>query len=212
MVCAPCTWFDATPIGRIINRFSQDISTIDSNVPHHLYGFMDCIVETSQIIAVIAYALPLLLLPFLPILCFTWWVSRQYLHISRELKRLESIKKSPVFVLFAETLQGLPVIRAFRTQAHFFSLCCRRIDDMNRCHIYLWIMNRWLNFRMQLLGAFVAGFVGAAVVYNAATIGSTMAGIVLIYSMSFCDALTWLARAHADVRNFTDVAARTVAT
>jgi hypothetical protein len=46
-----------------------------------------------------------LLLPLLPVVWFTWWVGRQYLHVSRELKRLESLKKSPVFVLFSETLQ-----------------------------------------------------------------------------------------------------------
>jgi hypothetical protein len=45
------------------------------------------------------------MLPLLPVVALTWWVSKQYLHISRELKRLESLKKSPVFVLFSETLQ-----------------------------------------------------------------------------------------------------------
>jgi hypothetical protein len=63
---------------------------------------------------------PLLLLPFIPIVLFTWWVSYQYLHVSRELKRLESITKSPVFVLFSETLQGLHVVRAFRDEHRFF--------------------------------------------------------------------------------------------
>lgn len=98
---------------------------------------------------------------------------------------------------------------------------------MNRCHIYLWISNRWLSFRMQVLGAAVAGLVGLAgeghivsfvevavgkmcgatltlfclyaVVLETGSIGSTVAGIVLIYSLSFCEALTFLARAHADV-------------
>ena len=53
------------------------------------------------------YGRPLLLVPLLPVVVFTWWVARQYLHVSRELKRLESLKKSPVFVLFSETLQVL---------------------------------------------------------------------------------------------------------
>jgi hypothetical protein len=48
------------------------------------------------------------MLPLLPVVALTWWVSKQYLHISRELKRLESLKKSPVFVLFSETLQVRP--------------------------------------------------------------------------------------------------------
>lgn len=65
-------------------------------------------------------------------------------------------------VLFFFSKQGLPVVRAFRAEGRFFKTCCDRINDMNRCHIYLWIANRWLAFRMQLLGAIVAGSVGLA--------------------------------------------------
>lgn len=104
---APCGWFDATPVGRIVNRFSQDVSTVDSSIINNMYGFVDRLLATIQIVGVICISLPLLMLPLLPIVLFTWWVSRQYLHVSRELKRLESLKKSPVFVLFSETLQVL---------------------------------------------------------------------------------------------------------
>jgi hypothetical protein len=55
--------------------------------------------------------------------------------------------------------QGLAVVRAFRAEGRFFDICCTRIDEMNRCHLYLWIANRWLNFRMQVMGAVLAGAV-----------------------------------------------------
>lgn len=57
-------------------------------------------------------------------------------------------------------------MRAFRAEGRFFRTCCERIDEMNRCHIYLWISNRWLSFRMQVLGAAVAGLVGLAGLWN----------------------------------------------
>ncbi len=129
----------------------------------------------------------------------TAFFGSRFLHVSRELKRLESLKKSPVFVLFSESLQGLSTIRAFRQENRFFQLCCARLDELNRCHLYLWLCSRWLNFRMQLLGALVTGCVGLTVVLQAESIGSTVAGIVLIYSLSFCDNILWLARAHAEV-------------
>ena len=53
-------------------------------------------------------------------------------------------------------------MRAFRAEGRFFKACCDRVDEMNRCHIYLWISNRWLAFRMQMLGAVVIGLVGLA--------------------------------------------------
>mmetsp|Transcript_7280 Transcript_7280/g.10839 ORF Transcript_7280/g.10839 Transcript_7280/m.10839 type:complete len:748 (-) Transcript_7280:82-2325(-) len=198
VMLSTCSWFDSTPIGRIINRFSQDITTIDSNTMTYLVDFLDCLLSALQIVIVISWCLPMLLLALIPIILFTTWVSYQYLCISRELKRLESVKKSPVFVLFSETLLGLPVIRAFQKQEMFFENCCEKVDEMNRCHLYLWISNRWLNFRMQVLGAFVAGIVGVAVVFEAESIGITAAGIVLTYSLGFCDTLTFLARMYAD--------------
>jgi len=150
VMLATCSWFESNPIGRIINRFSQDISTIDSNTMTNLIEFLDYALSALQIVAAIAWCLPILLMALIPIIIFTTWVSYQYLCISRELKRLESVKESPVFVLFSETLSGLSVIRAFQKEQLFFQSFCERVDEMNRCHLYLWISNRWLNFRMQV--------------------------------------------------------------
>jgi len=78
---------------------------------------------------------------------------------------------------------------------------------MNRCHMYLWLCNRWLNFRMQLVGGMTAGSVGLAIVLlvswnnqseSTLYISNTAAGLALVYSLTFTDNLTWLARFHAD--------------
>ncbi len=158
-------------------------------------------------VAVISYVMPFLLLPLLPLVIYTLWVTYQYLCVSREIKRLESISKSPLFILFSEILNGLPIIRAFQQEKRLHGICCDRADDMNRCHLYLWICNRWLNFRMQMLGALVAGVVGMGVVYYTEGNGSggsgvtaSAAGLALLYSMGFCDTLTNLGRSHADAQ------------
>jgi hypothetical protein len=147
--------------------------------------------------------LPILLLPFSPIIAFTAYVAYTYIHISRELKRIESVKKSPVFVLFSQSLAGRSIIRAFNQRHHFFQTLCKHIDEMNTCHIYLWICNRWLNFRMQCLGACVSSAVACAIVYivseHPGRISSSAAGLALMYSLGFSDNLTFLARTHADV-------------
>ncbi|RYH28461.1 hypothetical protein EON65_12135 [archaeon] len=205
ILLAPCGWFDATPIGRIINRCSQDISTVDNNLMYHLLGFIDCLIGAVQVFLVIIIFLPPLLIFLLPVIGFTAYVTYQYVHISRELKRLESLKKSPVFVLFSETLHGMSVLRAFANQPlRFHSKLCTHIDNMNACHLFLWICNRWLNFRMQCLGALVSGAVAAGIVYSTQShssfaLSSASAGLALMYSLGFCDNLTFLARSHADV-------------
>lgn len=200
VLLAPVAWFDSNPIGRICNRFSQDISDIDNRIMESITNYMWCSLNTIQIVSIIAYYLPFLLIPFIPVICFTFWVSYSYLHVSRELKRLESLNKSPLFALFSESLTGLSVIRSFKHQERFFTICKERIDNMNRPNIYLWLCNRWLNFRMQILGSIVTGAVGFTVVQQANTIGSIAAGLSLLYSLNFCDSLTFLARSHADVQ------------
>jgi ABC-type multidrug transport system fused ATPase/permease subunit len=69
---------------------------------------------------------------------------------------------------------------------------------MNRCHFYMWMSNRWLNCRTQLTGAVVSGGVAILVVAKAETMGSTVAGLALVYSLYFTQNLTFLARAHSD--------------
>ena len=98
----------------------------------------------------------------------------------------------------SETLAGLSVIRAFRDEDRFFSTCCRYVDTMNRCHFYMWVANRWLNCRTQLTGAVVSGGVAMLVVTRGGSMGSTAAGLALLYSMSFTMNLTFLTRAHSD--------------
>lgn len=169
----------------------------------HLLSFVDCLFGLIQVVAVISWFLPSLLIPFIPVMGCAAWVAYQYLQVSRELKRLENIKKSPVFVLFSETLNGLPVIRAFRKQDQFFETCCKHVDAMNKCHLYLWISNRWLHVRVGMLGTVVIGLVGVGIVYSISSgtnsIGTPEAGLALMYSLSFCENLLFLARTHADV-------------
>ena len=80
----------------------------------------------------ISISLPVMLLCMAPVVFYSWFISRQYLKVSRDLKRLESVNKSPVYVLFSETLAGLSTIRAFRDEDRFFEVCCKYVDTMNR--------------------------------------------------------------------------------
>ena len=75
-------------------RFSQDISTIDSTIMSNLQDFLDCLINTIQIILIICILLPYIIPILIPIIYYNYYISTQYLIISREMKRLESINKS----------------------------------------------------------------------------------------------------------------------
>ena len=170
-------WFESTPLGRIMNRFSQDVQTVDTDVMSSLISFADTILGTLQILLVISSTLPFLLPFMIPVILVTGWVGHQYLTVSRELKRLESISRSPVLVHFSESFIGLTTLRAFGKQNLYFENLCHKVDNLNRMHLYLWLSNRWLNIRMCILGAVVAGAVGLTIVYGK-NVEASMAGEV----------------------------------
>jgi ABC-type multidrug transport system fused ATPase/permease subunit len=195
-----CAWFDATPVGRISNRFSQDINSIDRELIGAIRGFFECFLGTAQVFVAVAINMPLLLIFLLPVITYVLWCTYLYVQASRELKRLESVAKSPVFVLFSETLNGLSTIRAFGQENRFFTdMCLPATDTMNSTHLILWTSNRWLSIRMTFAGAVVGGAVGFGVVLNAQKLGGAAAGLVLILALNLTDSLIFLARSYADV-------------
>lgn len=156
VLSATCSWFDSTPIGRITNRFSTDIDEIDKEMMFTLQFFIDCVFGTLQVFIAIgesllhnyffpmmrimpvisalfsAVTVPFLLVTLTPIMLYIWWCAFLFVQGSREMKRLESVHKSPVFVLFSETLSGLSTIRSFGHEKRFFDACIRHTDNMNR--------------------------------------------------------------------------------
>jgi ABC-type multidrug transport system fused ATPase/permease subunit len=137
------SWFERTPVGRILNRFSQDIQAIDCDVMNNIVGFIECGLCILQIVVIVFFTLPSLLFCFLPVAACTTWIAYEYVCVSRELKRLESISRSPILVQFGETFQGLPTLRAYSRETDLFHDLCGRIDVFNRMHLYLWLSNRW---------------------------------------------------------------------
>ena len=132
---APVVFFDSNPVGRIMNRFSKDISCMDDVLPK---TFLRAIQRTLLMFTSILLPTvinPWLLFALTPIVVLAGVISRYYLKTSRELQRLESVSRSPVFSHFSETLDGLDTIRTrrkekdfvdefFRYFTHFFCLCC----------------------------------------------------------------------------------------
>ncbi|CAM9476059.1 unnamed protein product, partial [Hapterophycus canaliculatus] len=141
---------------------------------------------------------PFLILALVPISCIAVLLGNRYLNASRELKRLDSVSKSPIYAHFSESVNGVSTIRAFGAQERFVQESCRRVDACNRAHFYLWVSNRWFNVRIQLVGATVAVLAGAFVVWwGKDHIEATVAGLALLYALQFTDAVKYLVRQHA---------------
>ena len=116
---APVLFFDSNPVGRILNRFSKDVGCIDEILPKTLLLSIQMILLLVTSVLVPAVTNPWLLFAVVPVSVIAALISRYYLNTSRELKRLESICRSPVFSHISETLDGLETIRIRGRQRDF---------------------------------------------------------------------------------------------
>ena len=116
---APVLFFDSNPVGRILNRFSKDIGCLDELLPKTFLESIQrfLLVFTSIIVPTVTNSW--LLLIVVPLTVLVVKISKYYLKTSRQLKRLESMCRSPVFSLFSETLNGLDTIRTRGRQRDF---------------------------------------------------------------------------------------------
>ena len=110
---SPMSFFDTNPTGRITNRFSSDLDAVDQVIPFQMADFMWCLLEAIAIIIIISYTTPEFLIVAVPLLITYYLIQRYYIVSSRQLKRLYSISKSPIFSHFNETVNGASTIRAF---------------------------------------------------------------------------------------------------
>lgn len=190
-------FFDATPLGQLMNRFSKDLEAVDQEVAPVAIGVMSCALAIIVTIALISVITPGFLIAGVFISALYFFVGRFYLRSSRDLKRLESVQRSPLFQQFGETLSGITTIRAYGDEKRFIRDNMLRINTHNRPFIYLWAANRWLSFRIDVIGDLVAFFAGAFVVLSIGRIDAGSAGLSLSYAISFTENVLWLVRLYA---------------
>ncbi|KAG9239368.1 hypothetical protein BJ875DRAFT_491652 [Amylocarpus encephaloides] len=190
-------FFDATPLGQLMNRFSKDIEAVDQEVAPIAIGVMSCALAIIVTIGLISVITPGFLIAgvFISLLYFA--VGKFYLRSSRDLKRLESVQRSPLFQQFGETLNGITTIRAYGDERRFIRDNMSRINNHSRPFIYLWAANRWLAFRIDVVGDLVAFFAGAFVVFSIGKIDAGAAGLSLSYAIGFTENVLWLVRLYS---------------
>ena len=103
---APMSFFDSVPSGRIMNRFSKDVETTDNTLPQTVRSFLMTMCTVFQVFIIISYTTPIFLVFLVPLAILYYFIQRFYVKTSRQLKRVESTTRSPIFNQFSETLTG----------------------------------------------------------------------------------------------------------
>lgn len=201
---APMAFFDTTPLGRLISRFSKDVESIDQQLPNQLGMLWMCIFFVVGTLAAIIFATPWFALVVLPVTVVYVHIMNYFRNVSRETKRFDSITRSPIFAHFSETLGGLSVIRAYALQNDF----AKQNEDKVARNVSAWYTlkscDRWLSIRLEILGNVIV--LAAALLAVGTTISSSrkegtsagLAGFSLSYAMAITGLMNWLVRTAAE--------------
>ncbi|KAK3825331.1 MAG: ATP-binding cassette transporter 1 [Benniella sp.] len=199
---SPMVFFDTTPMGRILNRFSKDQSTIDDALPRSFAGLVQHSVNVLFIITLISFSTPMIILVIIPLAIIYVFMQQYFLATSRELRRLDSVSRSPVFAHFQETIGGVSSIRAYRQQPRFIQGNEHRLDQNLRAYYPGVAGNRWLGFNLECLGSLVIFGSAFFSVYSLArhdTVDPGLVGLSLTYALSLTQSLNWVVRMYTEV-------------
>ncbi|PIN08442.1 Multidrug/pheromone exporter, ABC superfamily [Handroanthus impetiginosus] len=159
LIDAPVSFFDQTPSGRILNRLSSDLYTIDDSLPFILNILLANFVGLLGITVVLSFVQVLFLLLLVPFWFMYSKLQLYYRATSRELRRLDSVSRSPIYASFTETLDGSSTIRAFNSVDFFLFRFLQHVQTYQRTSYTEIIASLWLSLRLQLLAAFIVSFV-----------------------------------------------------
>ncbi|XP_067995695.1 ATP-binding cassette sub-family C member 2 isoform X1 [Melanerpes formicivorus] len=196
---APMSFFDTTPTGRIVNRFAKDIFTIDETIPMSFRTWLNCFMGIVSTLIMIALPTPFFILVMIPLSIFYYFVLRFYISTSRQLQRLDSVTRSPIYSHFGETVSGLPVIRAYGHQERFLQRNEATIN-INQKVVYSWIIsNRWLAVRLEFVGSLVIFSSALLAVISKGTLDGGIVGLSVSSALNVTQTLNWLVRASSEL-------------
>ncbi|KAJ4392883.1 hypothetical protein N0V85_006789 [Neurospora sp. IMI 360204] len=190
---APIRWIETVPAGRILNRFTSDMSVVDKPLATPTFTFLQAAV-LLMIIVVTCSSVSLSIL-FFVILLFALYVyiASNFIHVAREVKRLKSVSNSPIYDQFSSVLSGLTTIRAFKRTQSYTDNLYQLIDANSSANWAQQLLKRWMGFRMGMLGAVFVTIVASAVALGG--VDAALAGFSLSFAFRYTSALTSLLEA-----------------
>jgi len=189
----PMSFFDSQPAGRLLNRFTRDTESMDTEVAGVLAMAMACIVSVLFSLVIVTAVTKVVIVAIVILGVVYFRIQKRYVATTREIKRLDALGLSPIFSHFNESLQGLQTIRAFRREPQFLDTNEQLVDQSNRAKWPLYAINRWLSVRLDIMSAFIV-FITAIVVTALLSADAGMAGLALTSALNLTGLMNWLIR------------------
>ncbi|KAF4584938.1 hypothetical protein EYR40_001764 [Pleurotus pulmonarius] len=180
---SPTSFFDTTPMGRILTRLSKDQDTLDAELSTTLLQFLNTFSSILGTAALVFYTFPYLGIMFAPMSVLYYGISVYYRRTSVETKRLDSLMRSALYASYSETLTGLSTIRAYRTQDTAVTHANKRLDMENRAYYMTIAIQRWLAVRLDVFGNILVFGIALFASGFRNTVNPAKIGVVLTYTL-----------------------------
>ncbi|EIW71535.1 hypothetical protein TREMEDRAFT_42903 [Tremella mesenterica DSM 1558] len=191
---AKLRFHDTTSRGRLLNRFGKDIEGLDSSMADNFVRSISYGLSATVTVCSITYVGGL---PFIVVGCIVMVIYYQigsiYGQTSRDMRRLDSVTRSPLYSLFGETVSGVAVIRAFGASTIALKQMMRLADTNLLAFAWTWTVNRWLSARFNVLSSFVVGLTAVMVLVSPGTTAA-MAGFALAFANTITHDLLFVVR------------------
>nr|QNH67946.1 ATP-binding cassette transporter subfamily C member 1 X7 [Brachionus plicatilis] len=187
-------FFETTPIGRIVNRFTKDIEATEDSIPYSIKSLIECSLSLLSTVTIISTSTPLFLVALLPISIFYIFVQRYFVPSNRQLKRMQAATKSPIFSHFSECQAGVSTIRAYNAQNRCIKIMQENIDE-HLVHYYCnTVSNRWLALRLEIIGNVITILAAFFAITSRSSLSAGVAGLSISISLSISSNLNWFVR------------------
>lgn len=191
---APMSFFDTTPSGRTMSRFSKDMDLADQQLRESMESMLRCLFSVAATFVLVSVVTPWFILILLPVSIVYYRIMNYYRCTSRELKRLDSLSKSPIFSHFTETLLGLPVIRAFGNSEQFALENERRLNKNLGAFFMSVSANRWLALRLDITGSVLIFSAACLLLVVRNNTAAGLIGLALVHISQVMGILNWAVR------------------
>ncbi|KAJ7381467.1 hypothetical protein OS493_001605 [Desmophyllum pertusum] len=191
---ASMAFFDTTPTGRILNRFSKDLDEIDIHLPFNIEASTLNIVRILISIGMIATAFPWFLIGLAPLVVVFVLINRVFNRSSRQLKRMDGITRSPIYSHLTATVQGLSTLHAYNKMPEFNADFKNYLDKNTRPFFMFFCSQRWLAVRLDMLTIAIVSIAALMVVLIKGTLPPAFLGLVLTYSLRMTSLLQFTVR------------------
>jgi ABC-type multidrug transport system fused ATPase/permease subunit len=191
-------WYDVTPVGRLMNRLTSDIGTVDGNISNQFKGISSQIITWVSSMIIIASVTPAFLV-FAFVLCGLFvWVFFRFLPTSQSLRRLEMVSLSPLMSNFGELLHGLTTVRAFHCEHRFQERVISVVDKFQGMDHFYWSTQNWLMYRYDNLAALSTFGLTLLALYTDVSPGLT--AFVLVAASNFIQSTRYLCRRYGQLQ------------